>query len=134
MIKGILALFTSGIIFRLPVLCGVVVGFYMMLALSDEQIWATFQKPLLYVFGLIVCMIYAFVFKKVYRKGGSIVDWRATVNSLFGHFFSYIMAVVFSCLFIFAISFGGFDNDEQATDINNPQISEILNSPNKSEY
>lgn len=113
MIKGLMALFTSGIIFRLPVLVGVVIGVVMMFTLSDEQIMAVFHNPLLYCAGLLISIFYAFVIKRVYHKGGSTVDWRATTYSVFGHFVSYVMAVIFSCLFVFTVSFGGFDNEQE---------------------
>ena len=111
MIKCILALFSSGIIFRLPVLCGIIVGFYLMFTHSDNEIFSAFHNPHLYFFGLSVCIIYAFFFKPIYKTGGGIIDWHATFYSLFGHFISYVVAVIFSCLFIFTVSFGGFDNE-----------------------
>lgn len=128
MIKGFLALFTSGIIFRLPVLIGVIIGIFMMFTLSDDQIFEVFYNPLFYIFGLIVSFIYAFTIKRIYHKGGSTVDWRATTYSIIGHFVSYVAAVIFSCLFIFTISFGGFDNnnDDADYDIDNAQAQELL--------
>ena len=126
MIKGIVALFTSGIIFRLPVLIGIIIGFYMMFAFSDEEIWKTFHNPLLYTIGIIISFIYAFIFKKTYKKGGGIVDWRATFYSVFGHFVSYVAAVIFSCLFIYTISLGGFDNEGETQSVSDAEISKIL--------
>ena len=64
MIKGIIALFTSGIIFRLPVLGGILIGFYMMFAFSEKEIFSAFHNPLLYAIGMIICSIYAFVFQE----------------------------------------------------------------------
>lgn len=116
MIKGLIALFSSGIIFRLPILIGIVIGIVMMVSLSDEQIWAVFRNPLLYFFGLLVSFLYAFLLKRVYYKGGTIVDWRATFYSVFGHFISYVAAVIFSCLFVFTVSLGGFDNEDEKND------------------
>ena len=80
------------------------------------------------LFGLIVSFIYAFTLKRIYHKGGTTVDWRATTYSIFGHFVSYVAAVIFSCLFIFTISFGGFDNnnDDADYDIDNAQAQELL--------
>ncbi len=128
MIKGFLALFTSGIIFRLPILTGIMIGIFMMFNLSDDQIFEVFYNPLFYIFGLIVSFIYAFTLKRIYHKGGTTVDWRATTYSIFGHFVSYVAAVIFSCLFIFTISFGGFDNnnDDADYDIDNAQAQELL--------
>lgn len=128
MIKGFLALFTSGIIFRLPVLIGVIIGIFMMFTLSDDQIFEVFHNPLFYIFGLIISFIYAFSLKRIYHKGGTTVDWRATTYSIFGHFVSYVAAVIFSCLFIFTISFGGFDNNNDDADyeIDNVQAQELL--------
>lgn len=128
MIKGLIALFSSGIIFRLPVLSGVILGLIMMFTLSDEQILAVFHNPLLYVFGLIISFIYAFVIKRVYHKGGSIVDWRATFYSVFGHFVSYVAAVIFSCLFVFTVSLGGFDNEDETSgeEITPAQVQELI--------
>lgn len=136
MIKGIIALFTSGIIFRLPVLMGIIVGFFMMFKFSDEQIFAAFRNPLLYIFGLIISFVYAFTIKRVYQKGGSIVDWRATFYSIFGHFVSYVAAVIFSCLFIFTISLGGFDNENDITDdeLTPAQVQELIKQLQKNVY
>ena len=95
--------------------------------LSDEQIMAVFHNPLLYIAGLLISAFYAFVIKRVYHKGGSTVDWRATTYSIFGHFVSYVMAVVFSCLFVFTVSLGGFDNeDEKDYELTDAQAKELV--------
>ena len=138
MIKGILALFTSGIIFRLPVLSGIIIGFYMMFTMSDKEIFATFHNPLLYLLGIIICVIYAFIFKRVYKTGGGIVDWHATFYSLFGHFISYVAAIIFSCLFIFTVSLGGFDDGNKSPSPSdaqiNAQVNEIIGNIKKAGY
>lgn len=133
MIKGLIALLTSGIIFRLPILLGIILGFFMMFMLSDEQIFAVFKNPLFYVFGIVISFLYAFTIKRVYHKGGTLVDWRATLYSVFGHFVSYIAAVIFSCLFIFTISFGGFDNEDKTAEdeLTPAQAQELINQLKK---
>ena len=135
MIKGIIALFTSGIIFRLPILTGILIGMVMMFTLSDAQIFAVFHNPLLYIFGIVISFLYAFTFR-VYHKGGTSVDWRATVYSIFGHFISYVIAVIFSCLFIFTISLGGFDNENEVEDdeLTPTQAQEFIKQLQKNIY
>lgn len=124
MIKGFIALFTSGIIFRFPILLGTILGLYMMFTLKIDDTLAVFQSKGIYILGFTLCLFYTLIFKRVYHRGGGIVDWRATIISIFTNFISYVVALVFSCLFVYTVSFGGFDNDE--TSLGAGQVMQML--------
>ena len=110
MIKGILALFTSGLILNPMVLSGIIGGFYMMGTLSSEEIHSLFAHPQFYAGLLLLAIGYASIFKRIYFVGGQRVDWRATAFSIIGHFLTLLLSIILSCLFVFVIT---LDGDEE---------------------
>ena len=49
MIKGLIAIFTSGILFRPMVLLGVIIGTVSMVTLDNNQLKIMYTTPLLYI-------------------------------------------------------------------------------------
>lgn len=104
--KSLIALFTSDIILNPMVLLGIIGGCYMMRTMESEKIHALFANPLFYVALLLLTTIYTLVLHRVYHADGTHINWKATTGGIFTRFITLIIAIVFSCLLIFTISFG----------------------------
>ena len=146
MIKGILALFRSGLIFNPMVFLGILTGFIAMGTMDNDKLKAFYTNPGLYILMLMIAAAYVYTFKCVYITGKSDIDWKETILTMIGHFLMMVVSFIFSMLFVMVISFGGseektkaqklpeFEKIEQETqalqneynaimnDINNPQL------------
>ena len=100
MIKGILALFRSGLIFNPVVLCGIIFGIIGMTALEDEQFTAYYSNPCLYILMLMLSAVYVYNFRCIYVLGKNQIDWKETSLSMFGHFLMMVVSFISSMLFI----------------------------------
>ena len=104
MIKGLLALFTSGLIFSPMVLLGVVSGAWTIVNLSPDDIRNLFFDIRFYVVVAILAVLFTILFAKVYKTGGTSIDWTATVAKMFWNFVKYFIAFVLSMSFVTMIS------------------------------
>lgn len=104
MIKGIIALFTSGAIFNPLVLAGVVSGSWCIIKLHPEQIRGLFLMPHFYGFVALVALLYTVLFAKIYQHGGVKVDLTATLGVAVWNFAKYFIAFILSMSFVMMIS------------------------------
>ena len=105
MIKGILALFRSGLILNPMVFSGILLGFIAMATLDADMLKALYTNYSLYLLMLMIACAYVYFFKCVYFQGGRRVDWKETILSMFGHFMMFVISFIFSMLFVMVISF-----------------------------
>lgn len=104
MIKGLVALFTSGIIFNPMVLFGVISGAYTIVNKTPEEIRALFLTPFFYAVIAGISVGYTIIFARVYKIGGVHIDWFATSGSTIWNFIRYFIAFVLSMSFVIMIS------------------------------
>ena len=123
MIKGILALFRTGIIFNPMVLLGILLGFIAMGTLSDEQLHALYTNYHLYLLMLFISVLYVNFFRRTYFVGGLQVDWKSTIQTMIGYFLMFAVSFIFSMLFITFISFG--DEQEMMKEPDLPDFSQV---------
>ncbi len=123
MIKGILALFRSGLIFNPMVLLGIVLGFLSMATLEGAMLKALYTNYSLYLLMLIVAGFYVYFFKCIYKEGGYDVDWKETLLSMFGHFLMLVISFILSMLFVMVMSFGVGEEETQQY----PEIEKLTN-------
>jgi hypothetical protein len=122
MIKGIIALFTSGAMFNPMVILGILGGFAAMGFLDSDQLYALYTNPTLYLCMILVAGAYVVCCRRVYYRGGVDVDWGQTALSVVGHFLRLVVSFIFSMLFVYSISFGG-DDLEQTPEL--PEFDQI---------
>ncbi len=113
MIKGILALFRSGLILNPMVMIGILIGFLAMATLDDVMLKALYTNYSLYLLMLMVASAYVYFFKCVYFEGGYKIDWKETILSMIGHFFMLVISFICSMLFVMVISFGSTEEKPQ---------------------
>lgn len=121
MLKGIAALFKSGLIFNPMVLLGIILGFTAMGTMSDEQLHAFYTNYHLYLLMLLIAGLYVFFFKRTVIPNRDETDWRATSQTIIGHFLMLVISFIFSMLFIMVMSFSG----EPEEDYELPEFDQV---------
>ena len=104
MFKGLIALFTSGVIFSPFVLFGVFSGFFAMFKMTPEAIAGLFGDFRFYGAVAVAAVVWTLMFAKVYREGGVDVDWSATAGKIVWNFVRYVIAFDLSMAFVMMIS------------------------------
>lgn len=100
MIKGILALFKTGIIFDPFVLFGIFMGFFTALSTHQETLKILYQQNSFYLLILLISFIYNYFLKKVYKDDGYTLDYvRMAFNIVFS-VVKFIISGVLSFIFI----------------------------------
>ena len=105
MIKGLISLFTSGIIFSPMVLLGIICGFFSIIKLSSEHIRTIIFDYKNYLILVIVTGIYVLAFKKIYKDGGLELDWIAIFLRILAESVKFLIAYVLSMAFVLIIGF-----------------------------
>lgn len=105
MIKGLIALFTSGTIFNPFVLLGVFSGAFAVVKLDPETIRGLFGYFQFYGAVAFLAVVYTALFAKVYKEGGIETDWPATSMRMAANFIRYFVAFVLAMSFIVMMSF-----------------------------
>ena len=100
MFKGLIALFTSGVIFSPLVLLGVISGFFAIIKMTPEAIADLFGDFHFYGAVAFVAAGYTLIFAKIYKEGGIDVDWPATIGRIVWNFVRYFIAFVLSMSFV----------------------------------
>lgn len=122
MIKGILALFKSGLILNPMVLLGIISGFIAMGTLENEQLHTLYTSYQLYLLMLLIAALYVYAFKRTYFRGGLETDWKETGLTALGHFLMLVISFIFSMLFVMVMSFG---SDEEEENYNLPEFNQV---------
>ncbi len=105
MIKGIIALFTSGIIFNPMVLLGIIGGITVMARLDEDAIHALLTDYHLYLLAALVSFGYIFVFQKEYKEGGVEINYAAMVFTAIWGIVKFFLAFILSMSFVMMLSF-----------------------------
>lgn len=104
MIKGLLALFTSGAILNPMVLLGIFSGIAFYVTLNGDQLTLLYSDYRLYLLAVLIAFSYNFLFKKVYQDGGYNLDFGATLLNVLGSSLKLILSSVLTMSFISMIS------------------------------
>lgn len=100
MIKGLLALFTSGIFFHPMVLSGIILGGVVSSKFESEQIYSYLQFPYFYIAAVVWAIVYTLLFAKVYKDGGVGVDKSSTFVRIIGNAARFILAFFLTLAFV----------------------------------
>lgn len=104
MIKGLLALFTSGAILNPMVLLGIFSGIAFYVSLNGDQLTVLYSDYRLYLLAVLIAFIYNFIFKKVYQSGGMDLDFSAMLLNVVASSLKLILSSVLMMSFISMIS------------------------------
>jgi len=105
MIKGIISLFTSGIIFNPLILAGIAFGIFCMSTKDAEAIQAVFKDFHLYLLVFIFSTVYVFAFKKVYKDDCDNLNWGVMIFQSVWGVVKFTLAALLTISFIVMFSF-----------------------------
>jgi len=105
MIKGIIALFSSGTILNPMVWIGVLAGMFLSYRFGIEKIYGVFYDYNLYLIACCVAFVYTFAFNHVYKGYSNVIDWLATTRRFFWHWWMLVLSTVLSALFFATLIF-----------------------------
>lgn len=107
MIKGFLALFTTGLIFKPMLLLGGVIGIVSYVTMSGEQLKILYTDWRLYVLFFIISGLYTFFFKKTYIENADRIDRIETSKTALSEFFvlsfSFVIGMLLASFFDFSM-------------------------------
>ena len=116
MLKGIQALFTSGILLDPFVLLGLVLGGFFYFNLSYEQVTEDYFDYRFYALALMLAIVYNFAIRPVYRRGGVSIDTKKTASNAVLSGLKFVLSSLLMMAFISFWSFGGDDGDYQSAE------------------
>lgn len=106
MLKGLIALFTTGLILNPCLLLGGLLGIISYVGLSDEHLKALYLSYQLYLLFLLFSFGFVYFFKKTLKDNEIDIDWIATSKTVFSQFllmsFSFIMGMLLASFFDFS--------------------------------
>jgi len=94
LIRGIIALFTSGILFRPMVLLGIIGCIYLHYTVEEDKIADIFFNQNIYLICLLISLIYTCIFCRVYYTGGRRVNWKSTFSGTPHNFLTLIITLI----------------------------------------
>ena len=105
MIKGIVALFSSGILTNPMILLGIVSGSLFYAYFDADKITQIYKTPSFYGVVLLVSCIYVIGFRKKYKSDGDI-DWFETMLSVLTGVVKFVVAGLLMISFIYMCDMG----------------------------
>ena len=103
MFKGIVSLFTTGIIFSPFVLLGIITGSVCYFNMEPIEIRNLFLRKEFYIAVVFLASVFVFLFSKRYSYGGRHLDWSAMFLSVIGNvvkfYISFILVMSFISMF-----------------------------------
>lgn len=99
MIKGIIALFTSGLITNPMVILGIILGAVFYGLLDADSIFKIYKTPSFYGVALMIACGYVLGFRRVYTSDGD-TDWTETSLAIAGSVFKFVLSSLLMISFI----------------------------------
>ena len=100
MIKGILALFKTGIIFDPFVLGGIILGFFTALTPHKEVMETLFKQNSFYLLVLLIAFLYHYLLKKVYKDDGYTLDYFRMALNILLSLVKFVISCALSIVFV----------------------------------
>lgn len=91
-LKGIIALFRTKLIFNPIVMIGIFIGFAFKLTLDYYTINSLYSNYKFYLLLFIIASSYVYMFKCIYFPEKNKINWKDTILSMIGHFFMLLLS------------------------------------------
>lgn len=104
MFKGLISLFTSGVIFSPFVLFGIIAGSYCYVNMEAEEIKNLLLRREFYAVVALASAVYVYLFAKVYENGGTFLDWTAMFWRVIANIVKFFLSFVLVMSFIMMVS------------------------------
>ena len=99
MLKGIKALFVSGMIFRPSILSGVIIGLLMTCFLDIPEVFRILTNINLYLIIVILMAVYTFFFNRRYVEKTDDLDYKSMGKKYLDNIFTLIFSMYLSFIF-----------------------------------
>ena len=106
LIQGVIALFSSGILFRPMVLCGAILSFILIKTFSLTEIGNLVKSFNFYALMFLIAALSTCIFRCDYYKGGTRINWNSTLKKILAEFIMLIFTTGFSFIFWAMLPFG----------------------------
>lgn len=103
MIKGLLALFRTGLIFDPFVLMGVLLGLVTVLSGNKEATEEMYKGDSLYLLVLLLSVLYNYFIKKEYKDDGESVNYVKMMINIILSLVKFVLACAFSIVFVLIV-------------------------------
>ena len=133
MLKGFLALFTTGIIFNPAVLLGGLTGVASYVFLDGEQLKTVYAHYHIYLLFFIFSAGYVYFFRPVLKDNARDTDWKATFSATFKE--TILMSFSFVCGMLLAsfFDFSDFDMKPKEQDYQYSELGSIMSLEKQAE-
>lgn len=125
MLKGFLALFTTGLIFKPMVLLGGIIGIISYIALNSDVLKLLYTDYHIYALFLLIACLYAYFFKKTYQDNSYATDWGETIKTMFYEFFCLSLSFIVGLLLASFFDFSDLKVTPDKDDIRYSEYSEL---------
>ena len=105
MIKGIIALFSSGTILNPMVWIGVMGGLFLSYRYGFEGIYDILEDYNFYLIAVAIAFVYTFAFRIVYKVYSNTIDWSGTFGRFVGHCGMILLSTILSIVFFTTLFF-----------------------------
>ncbi len=105
MLRGVISLFTSGLILHPMVLLGIGSGMFLSYRFGLEQLFDIFAYYDFYLVAMAVAFVYTFAFNQVFKGYSSTIDWGETFKRFLGNSGTVILTTVLSSVFFETLLF-----------------------------
>lgn len=113
MIRGIIALFTSGLMTNPMVLSGIILGSVFYFLMDAGTIFQIYKSLSFYGLALMLAGGYVLGFRRVYTPDGE-TDWTETILSVAAAFFKFVLASLLMISFISFFDMGDIERISQS--------------------
>lgn len=105
MIKGIISLFTSGIILNPMVILGIIFGLILNSNLTLSEVYDVFLNYRIYALGVSFAVIYVIFFKPIYKYKSLELDYKAIALSILKESIRFVFTTALTLSFFMALFF-----------------------------
>lgn len=132
MIKGLIALFTSGILINPLAWAGIGLGLYLIYNYSLPEIHDLAMNWHYHAYIILFTAVYTLIFKRVYHAGSEGINLKANIKDIFNRYLYIIFLTVVTCF-----CFVGYKisiSNETMQQITNNKNMNILSNEAQSAY
>ena len=126
MLKGFLALFTTGLIFKPMILLGGFIGIFLYILLDGETLKILYTDYHLYLLFLLIACLYAYFFKKTLQDNSYATEWKETIKTMIAEFFRLVFSFIIGMLLASFFDFSDIQIKPDSQDVKFSEYSEIV--------
>lgn len=127
MLKGFLALFTTGIIFNPAILLGGLSGIVSYIFLDGEQLKTVYAHYHVYLLFFIFSAGYVYFLRPVLKDNARDTDWKATITSMIKETILMSFCFVMGMLLASFFDFSDLNVKQKSDDVMYSKIDDMVN-------